>query len=215
MWKRKEKHERDAFAESMLEYLDPLFGTAMRLTGNRAEAEDLVQDALVRAMRFRERFQPGTNLKAWLFKIMVNLFATKYRRARRGREIESGPEREDVLECLSPDSCARSSARPEEYFFEKMLSDDVVAAINELQPEFRLAVLLSDLNGFSYAQIADILDIPVGTVMSRLHRGRRLLRARLYRYALEQGYIRSETEEEAKVTRLDEFRKKDAGSRES
>ncbi len=213
MWKRKEK-QSNAFAEAMLEYLDQLFGTALRLTANRAEAEDLVQDTLVRAMRFQERFEPGTNLRAWLFRIMVNLFATRFRHERRGREIQCGPEKEDLLSNLAPGYQDSADPRPEEFFFEKVLSDDVVAAINELPGEFKVVVLLRDMNGFSYSQIADILEIPVGTVMSRLHRARRLLRARLYQYALTQGYIRPAEEEADKVTQLDEYRSRQTGSRE-
>ncbi|NMB75751.1 MAG: sigma-70 family RNA polymerase sigma factor [Myxococcales bacterium] len=213
MWKRKE-NKSNAFAEAMLEYLDQLFGTALRLTANRAEAEDLVQDTLVRAMRFQERFEPGTNLRAWLFRIMVNLFATRFRHERRGREIQCGPEKEDLLSNLAPGYRDSADPQPEEFFFEKVLSDDVVAAINELPAEFKVVVLLRDLNGFSYAQIADILEIPVGTVMSRLFRARQQLRSRLFQYALSQGYIRTGETGTEKVTRLDEYRSRQAGGRE-
>lgn len=205
------KTSRAAFEKEALEHLDALYGTALRMTAKAEEAEDLVQDTYLRALRFYKKFQPGTNLKAWMFRMMVNLFINRYRRNRRGREIHEGIERYDVAErMVPPEQLARTGA-PEEFFFEKLFSDDVVAAIEELPRDFKMVVLLADVNDFSYAQIADILGIPVGTVMSRLHRGRKLLRAALYSFALEEGYIKPDDREESVPTDLSSYREKKNG----
>jgi RNA polymerase sigma-70 factor (ECF subfamily) len=206
------KTSRTAFEKEALEHLDALYGTALRMTTRVDEAEDLVQDTFLRALRFYKRYQPGTNLKAWLFRMMVNLFINRYRRARRGREIHEGIERYDVAERMTPADQLARSGQPEEFFFEKLFSDDVVRAIDELPHDFKMVVLLADVNDFSYAQIAEILGIPVGTVMSRLHRGRKLLRAALYSFAVKEGYIKPGEQEVATApTDLESYRKKKNG----
>ena len=206
----RKKSEQEAFGEQAFEHLDVLYGTALRLTGAQAQAEDLVQDTFVRSLRFRNKFDPGTNLRAWLFRIMFNLFINKFRRAKRGREIHEGHEQADMLQRTLPDEHLAPTSKPEEYFFEKLFSDDVVRALDELPGDFKMVVLLADVNGFSYKQISDILAIPVGTVMSRLHRGRRTLRGALHKYALEAGYIRPDgkTGEPTGATSLDEYRQR-------
>jgi RNA polymerase sigma-70 factor (ECF subfamily) len=205
------KTSRAAFEKTALEHLDALYGTALRMTTKVEDAEDLVQDTYLRALRFYKKFQAGTNLKAWMFRMMVNLFINKYRRARRGREIHEGIERYDVMERMVPAEQLARTGKPEEFFFEKLFSDDVVAAIDELPHDFKMVVLLADVNDFSYAQIAEILDIPVGTVMSRLHRGRKLLRAALYSFAVEEGYIKPGEEDRAAPADLESYRKKKNG----
>lgn len=192
--KRKDKQYQE-FCDQAVEYLDALYGTALRLTSAPARAEDLVQDTYVRALRFRDRFDPGTNLKAWMFRIMFNLFINQIRREKRGRQIKEGHEQPDMLQRMLPDEHMAPTSRPEEYFFEKMFSDEVIRALSELTSDFKMVVLLADVNGFSYKQISDILGIPVGTVMSRLHRGRRALRDKLHAFALAEGYIRQDSEE--------------------
>ena len=182
--------EQAEFEEAILEYLDALYGTALRLTGQVVEAEDLVQDTYMRAVRFRKRFEPGTNLKAWLFKMMVNLFINKYRAHRRLRKLQETMDPRELAEKFVPREQLLSTCAPEEYFFEKLFSDDVVKALDALPQDFKMVVLLADVNGFSYAHIADMLEIPMGTVMSRLHRGRKVLRESLYSFAVEEGYIR-------------------------
>jgi RNA polymerase sigma-70 factor (ECF subfamily) len=193
---RNRTKSREAFEEAALEHLDALYGTALRMAGQVAEAEDLVQDTYLRALRFRKKFEPGTNLKAWMFKMMVNLFINRYRRERRSREIRGSSERLDMIEKLFTTDRLAATSRPQEYFFEKLFSDDVVAALDQLPHDFKMVVLLADVNEFSYAHIADILGIPVGTVMSRLHRGRKLLRAALYEFAVNEGYIKPNQQEE-------------------
>ncbi len=204
------RRKRDSFGEQALEHMDALYGTALRLTSRAAAAEDLVQDTYVRALRFSNKFDPGTNLRAWLFRIMFNLFINRCRRDRRGREIHEGHEQADMLQRMLPDEHLAPSSRPEEFFFEKLFSDDVVEALDELPLDFKMVVLLADVNGFSYKQISDILGIPVGTVMSRLHRGRRALRTRLHDFAVEEGYIRSRTPDavESQPADLEAYRRR-------
>lgn len=213
MWLAKKSDKgRKLFEQQALEHIDALYGTALRLTGSRDSAEDLVQDTYVRALRFWTKFDPGTNLRAWLFRMMFNLFINQYRRTKRGREISEGHEQSDLRVQVLPDEHLAPTSTPEEFFFERLLSDDVVEAISDLTPDFKMVVLLADINGFSYKQIADILSIPVGTVMSRLHRGRRMLREKLYNFALKEGYIKGSSSdhdaEKSEPADLDEYRRK-------
>ncbi len=207
MFFRKKPKPGEKFQEAALEHLDALYGTALRMTANEAEAEDLVQDTYVRALRFAGKFEEGTNLKAWMFKMMVNLFINRYRRDRRLREVREGTECRDMVERTIDQDKLSLALAPEEYFFEKLFSDDVVRALAELPLEFKLVVLLVDINGFSYARGAEILGIPMGTVMSRLHRGRRLLRASLYEFALREGYVKEESNSQTvQPADLDQYR---------
>ncbi len=204
---KKSKNE-EVFKEAILAHLDALYGLALRMTSQPAEAEDLVQDTYVRALRFHDKFEAGTNLKAWLFKMMVNLFINRYRREKRSRSFTEGSERQDMVERgFTRDKLAATTA-PEEYFFEKLFSDDVVSALDELPHDFKMVILLVDINEFSYAQAAEILGIPVGTVMSRLHRGRRLLRASLYSFAVEEGYVRTKETDGEQPADLERFRER-------
>jgi len=171
-------------------HLDGLYGAALRLTRNPRDAEDLVQDAILRAYRFFDKFERGTNIKAWLFKILTNTFINRYRRATKERSIVDD-ERDSVQERLvSPDAAARAED-PERAYFERLLSDDVLRALDSVPIDFRMAVILADLQDFSYKEIADILGVPVGTVMSRLFRGRRLLQAQLAEYAAASGVLQT------------------------
>src|SRR6266571_1289127 len=159
LFQRKRSLEPDAFEAQVLSHLDALYAVACRLTKAPLDAEDLVQDALVKAMRARDQFQPGTNLKAWLFRILTNTFINKYRRGGLERSVLEGPDADPL---------------------------------DALPPEFRLAVVLCDVEEFSYEEIADIMGCPIGTVMSRLHRGRKLLQKSLYQHALAMGIVRGE-----------------------
>lgn len=161
---------RDFEAEALV-HLDALYRTALRLTGNRAEAEDLVQDAYLRAFKNFNRFTPGTNCRAWLFTIMRNVFLSRIRH--RGREVlKDGAE----LESAAASVTAPSSDHPEAEFFRRVLPGDVERALRSLPLAFREVVILVDLEGFSYREAAEALGCPVGTVMSRVYRGRGLLR---------------------------------------
>jgi RNA polymerase sigma-70 factor, ECF subfamily len=198
---------RREFEALALEHLDPLYSAALRLTKNERDAEDLVQDTFLRAFRFFDKFERGTNMKAWLFKILTNTFINRYRRRVKERTVVEGAAREASSEKFIVRESTESSANPEQYFFDKLLSDDVLRSIDALPIDFRLVVILADLQEFSYKEIAEILDCPVGTVMSRLYRGRKLLQKNLLSYAVEQGVLQapvamelgSEAETEAEI----------------
>ena len=179
---------QDAFETEALGYLDALYRTALRMTRSEADAEDLVQETYIRALRFREQFTPGTNLKAWLFRILTNTFINSYRKRSRAPETT---ELDDVDEFslyrrMSSDGTAASSSDPEREFLDGIVSSEVTDALEALPEKFRTTVLL-DGEGFSYKEIAEMLGIPIGTVMSRLHRGRKFLQQRLYEVARERG----------------------------
>ena len=177
----------ETFETEALSFLDALYRTALRMTRSEADAEDLVQETYIKAFRFREQFTPGTNLKAWLFRILTNTFINSYRRRQAQPEMT---ELDDVSEFdlyrKMSDARATSSGDPESEFLERIVDTEVKDALGELPEKFRTVVLL-DVEGFSYKEIAEMLEIPIGTVMSRLHRGRKFLQKRLYDHAQEHG----------------------------
>jgi RNA polymerase sigma-70 factor (ECF subfamily) len=184
---------RREFESLALGHINPLYSAALRLTKNDRDAEDLVQDTFLRAFRFFDKFERGTNMKAWLFKILTNTFINRYRRRVKERTVVEGAARESASNGSQQGfvtlDANETSANPEQYFFDRLLSDDVLRAIDGLPIDFRLVVILADLQEFSYKEIAEILDCPVGTVMSRLYRGRKLLQKQLLGYAIDQGVI--------------------------
>jgi RNA polymerase sigma-70 factor (ECF subfamily) len=163
---------------------------ALRLTGNAADAEDLVQETMLRAYRSWERYTPGTNAKGWLLTILRHLFINEYRRKKRH------PETVDV-DTIEPFALFQEVQEedPQGAFFDKIVDDEVLRAIDQLPEAFREAVTLSDVEGLSYEEVAKVLDVPVGTVKSRLYRGRRLLQAKLYDYAVSMGYIKGQSKQ--------------------
>jgi RNA polymerase sigma-70 factor (ECF subfamily) len=163
---------------------------ALRLTGNAADAEDLVQETMLRAYRSWERYTPGTNAKGWLLTILRHLFINEYRRKSRH------PETVDV-DTIEPFALFQEVQEedPQGAFFDKIVDDEVLRAIDQLPEAFREAVTLSDVEGLSYEEVAKVLDVPVGTVKSRLYRGRRLLQAKLYDYAVSMGYIKGQSKQ--------------------
>jgi RNA polymerase sigma-70 factor (ECF subfamily) len=180
----------DPFETEALSFLDALYRTALRMTRSEAEAEDLVQETYIRAFRFRHQFTPGTNLKAWLFRILTNTFINQYRRkAARPETTELDDVEESILyrhmRDVSPGS---ASPDPEAELIDNTLSSEVKDALEALPEKFRTTLLL-DVEGFSYKEIAEVLDIPIGTVMSRLHRGRKFLQKRLYDVARDRGIV--------------------------
>src|SRR6266851_4922622 len=203
---RRTNHSKQEFETLALSHLDPLYSAALRLTKNERDAEDLVQDTCMRAFRFFDKFERGTNMKAWLFKILTNTFINKYRRRVKERTVVEGAAREAGNERFVTREHTESHSDPEQYFFEKLLSDDVIRSIDVLPIDFRLVVILADLQEFSYKEIAEILDCPVGTVMSRLFRGRKLLQKTLREYALGQGVLNGVGEASPEPTDLTEYR---------
>jgi len=187
--RRHSDRTRAEFEQLLEGQLDALYAAAMRLTRNARDAEDLVQDAVLRAYRFFDRFERGTHFRAWIFRILTNTFINRYRRTVKERTLVDGPERESVTDQLVSRDAADQAGDPERHFFGRLVSDDVVRAVDALPIDFRMVVILADLQEFSYKEIADILDIPVGTVMSRLFRGRRLLERSLLDYATETGHV--------------------------
>jgi RNA polymerase sigma-70 factor (ECF subfamily) len=180
---------RQEFERLAMKHVDSLYASALRFTKNERDAEDLVQDAFLRAFRFFDRFERGTNIKAWLFKILTNTFINRYRRTMKERSIVEGGDRSAVHDHFVSREASESAANPEQSFFDRLLSGDVLRAVDSLPIDFRMVVILADLQEFSYKEIADILDVPVGTVMSRLYRGRRLLQKALATYAIAAGVI--------------------------
>lgn len=172
MFRRRQPADADAFGAEVLRYLEPLYATALRLTRNRADAEDLVQDTLVKAFRFSDKFEPGTNMRAWLSTILHNTWRNRIRDA--GREaVEVDSTRLEEAETTADGSS--TSETPEQLLLRKTLDEDLRVALDELPDVFRQAVWMRDVEEFSYAEIAKMLDVPIGTVMSRISRGRRLL----------------------------------------
>lgn len=192
------RKRRTEFEETALPYLDALYGAAYRLTRNPRDAEDLVQDAMLRAYRFWDSFQKDSNCKAWLFRILTNTFINEYQKKKRSREVLSAALAEQsATDGVLIHEAAEGQRDPEGLLLERTLSQDVAQALESLPPDFRVAVVLCDVEGFSYKEIADIMECPVGTVMSRLHRGRRMLKQALHEFAVDQGIIRRDDDEPA------------------
>ena len=176
MLRRHKPPDPEAFRAEVLTFLEPLYGTAMRLTRNRADAEDLVQDTLVKAFRFSDRFAEGTNLRAWLYTILHNTWRNRRRDAARD-SVDVDSER--VEEAAAAPGGPTAGDTPERILMRSTLDADLQAALDALPEAFRQAVWLRDVEEFSYAEIATMLEVPIGTVMSRISRGRRLLFERL------------------------------------
>lgn len=208
--KDKELREFEALVETNL---DGMYRVALRYTRDPSQAEDLVHDTVVRALRFRERFAPGTNFKAWVYTILTNTFIHRYRRQKRERELLSGATREDVEAQLRSESSRDAAARPEHAYLDKLLSDEVIDALDSLPEEYRAVIVLCDLEGLAYKEIADVLECPVGTVMSRLYRGRRLLERKLLGIAVERGIVKPDraSEDGDEVLDLQRYRRRKDG----
>lgn len=185
----KHKSERSTFEAITFEHMDALYGTAVRLTRDPKDAEDLVQDTYLKAFRFFDRFEPGTNIKAWLFKIMTNTFINNYRRKRREREVAQAQGGRLLLDSTVSVQRQEALSNPEASYLEGLLSDEVLSALDRLPVDFRMCVILADIQGLSYKEIAAAIERPIGTVMSRLYRGRRMLEKELQAYAIQEGIV--------------------------
>ena len=195
-----EKARSEEFEAGVLAQLDSLYRTALRLTHNQQEAEDLVQETMLKAFRFARTFQPGTNLRAWLFRILNTSAINRYRKQATHPVTTPLPEGEEfyLYNRIRDMSGQELSAGAEEEVLSKYLDEDVYKALNDLPLNFRMPVILADIEGMSYKEIAEALQIPIGTVMSRISRGRRQLQQSLWQYAKDRGYISARTPEETR-----------------
>ena len=187
--KSSELDKRKSFEREALPHMEALYRTALRMTKNANDAEDLVQEAFTKAYRFWDKFEQGSNCRAWLFKIMTNIFINEYRSKSRAPMAVNVDDIDDNY-LYGQLAQGGSEENPEQLLFAKIFDDDVKKAIEELPDDFRMVVVLSFLEGFSYQEIAEIADLQLGTVKSRLHRGRKLLQKKLFDYALKNGYIK-------------------------
>jgi RNA polymerase sigma-70 factor, ECF subfamily len=180
------------FARDALEHMDSLYGAALRLTRSASDAEDLVQDAFLKAYRFYDRFEPGTNMRAWLLRVLTNTFINKYRRTSRERKVLDGEDAEPVGDGVMSRAAMRALTDPVGETMRPMLAREIQAALDELSEEHRLIVVLADVEELSYKEIADIVGCPIGTVMSRLHRARKQMQHRLVGTAIDMGIVEEE-----------------------
>ncbi|GAB3928582.1 ECF RNA polymerase sigma factor SigR [Microlunatus endophyticus] len=184
-----EAQRRQRFEADALEFIDQLYAAAMRMTRNPADAEDLVQETYTKAYSSFQQFAPGTNLKAWLYRILTNTYINNYRKRQRQPQLSDGADVEDWQLARAESHTSSGLKSAEMVALENLPDSDVKDALQALAPDFRLAVYLADVEGFAYKEIADIMGTPIGTVMSRLNRGRKQLRARLEDYARDRGLL--------------------------
>ena len=179
------------FEADAMQFAPQLYTAALRMARNPADAEDLVQETFLKAYRAYDSFQAGTNLKAWLYRILTNTYINKYRKdKRRPTESDLGDVEDLYLyRRIGSEETADASRSAEDRVLDGLVESDIKAAVESLPENFRMPVLLADLEGFAYKEIAEILDIPIGTVMSRLHRGRKALQASLTEYAKGRGLL--------------------------
>lgn len=181
--------DRESFAAEAMQFAPQLYSAALRLTGQPADAEDLVQETYLRAYRGFAGFEEGTNLRAWLYRILTNTFINSYRARQRRPQVTDVDDIDDLYLYRRITDADIASRSAEETLFDLFPDDEVQRALEDLPEAFRLPVLLADVEGFAYREIAEMLDIPIGTVMSRLHRGRKAMQKALADYATDRGIL--------------------------
>lgn len=194
------ENKQQLFAQAALKYLDQLYGSAIKMTRNPQDAQDLVQETFLKAFAAFEKFELGTNMKAWLYRIMTNAYISNYRKAQKEPHLGTVDELADWQLGGAESTTATTARAAEAEAIDNTPAPVVTAALNALRDEYRMVVVLADVEGFSYQEIAQMLEVPIGTVMSRLHRGRKQLRVQLADYAAEQG-MRVTTEKKHLVTK--------------
>ena len=207
---KKGEVERQLFETEVRLYLDTLYSMALRLTRSPVDAEDLVQDTLVRAYRFYDRFEAGTNFKAWLLRIQMNTFVNRYRRSTRERQVFDGPMAVPVGEGVMSRASMRALTDPVGDAQRRLIAREINRAFEELSDEARAMVLLADVEELSYKEIAEVIGCPIGTVMSRLHRARKQLQGSLQKHAAQLGIIEEGDEDLDDPIPLEAFRSRKA-----
>ncbi len=187
--KRKNSLDLREFEQQVLGHAESLYSVALRMTRRPADAEDLVQDTLLKAMRAQHQFQVGTNLKAWLVRILTNTFINKYKRGVLERSVMGGEQLDPVSDGWTSNATLRALRDPEAHVLRPMLADEIRTALDTIPEDFRMAVLLVDVQELSYKEASSALGCPIGTVMSRLHRGRKMLKHHLFAQAQALGLI--------------------------
>ena len=183
---QEERRKQEAFNEEMLPHLDAMYNFALRLTYDATDAEDLVQESLVKAYRFFHSYEKGTNARAWLFRILRNSFINNYRKQSRQPQQIDYDEVSSFYETIRSEQSDTTDM--EDKMYREMMDDEVSEALARLPEDFRTVVMLCDVENFTYEEIANMLDVPIGTIRSRLHRGRNLLRSQIEKYAKKKGY---------------------------
>jgi RNA polymerase sigma-70 factor (ECF subfamily) len=202
------KFDEDVFNREAMVHRAPLYHHALRLTRNETEAEDLVQETYLRAFRFWSRYEPGTNCKAWLFKILKNVYINHYRKDQKvPQSVDFASLEDNHYETLIEDTFIKRRGLPEVEFLEMDLKQEIAKALSSLPQEYQEAILLCLVEGYAYQEAADILGVAIGTIMSRVYRGRRLLMTRLLEYSTLMGYLTTAQGDSAKAD-LEDFQRR-------
>jgi RNA polymerase sigma-70 factor (ECF subfamily) len=186
--------KQEEFEREALPHMDLLYNYALRMTGNPDDADDLVQETYLKAFRFWDKYEKGTNIRAWLFRIMKNSYINRYRKETKEPDTVDYEEVQNFYNTIRAESADPNDLQ--EKIFGGLLEDEVARALESLPEDFRTVVILCDIEGLSYEEIAEFVDCPIGTVRSRLHRGRKMLQAKLHAYAKNRGYIPDEHKEQ-------------------
>ena len=185
-----ERENQREFSAEALPHMDVLYNFALRMTGNPDDADDLLQETYLKAFRFWDKFEKGTNCRAWLFRIMKNSYINRYRKESREPDTVDYDDVEEFYNSIRDETAETTDM--EERLFGNLLDDDVAKALESLPVDFRTVLILCDIERFTYEEISEFVNCPIGTVRSRLHRGRKMLRAKLWKYARNRGYVEEE-----------------------